>query len=368
MKPYTTRIELSPSQSPYVHKLGVFYLQPICGNITSGQNKMPRLGSSRSNLERSLTAKIGTSFGIQSSPDVLAQLLAEKRSPSTRIAYEKDTRLFFQWAANSEPTRDLVLEFLHLEQPDALALVLDYKAYVRDKGLADATINRRIAAIKSLVAMGRKLGACCYTLEDIKSEKVTPYRDTTGISPQAFKTALAIHDRETLEGKRNYAILVLLWANALRRNEIVQTNLDDFDPDNRTLRILGKGKGTQTETIDLSRPVCEALASWIAVHPCPEPNQPLFVSLKRDKGHRLTGESLRYLVDQTCRNAGIKKRMSPHRIRHSSITAALDSSGGNVRKVKKLSRHSRIETLLIYDDNRQKDQLELSEQLSQLFD
>ncbi len=329
---------------------------------------MPRLGSSRSNLERSLDAKIGTSFGIQSSPDVLAQLLAEKRSPSTRIAYEKDTRLFFQWAANSEPTRDLVLEFLHLEQPDALALVLDYKAYVRDKGLADATINRRIAAIKSLVAMGRKLGACCYTLEDIKSEKVTPYRDTTGISPQAFKTALAIHDRETLEGKRNYAILVLLWANALRRNEIVQTNLDDFDPDNRTLRILGKGKGTQTETIDLSRPVCEALASWIAVHPCPEPNQPLFVSLKRDKGHRLTGESLRYLVDQTCRNAGIKKRMSPHRIRHSSITAALDSSGGNVRKVKKLSRHSRIETLLIYDDNRQKDQLELSEQLSQLFD
>jgi len=329
---------------------------------------MPRLGTSRHNLERSLAAKIGTSFKIKSTPDVLSQLLAEKRSPNTRLAYEKDVRLFFQWAATSEPTPELVLEFLHLEQSDALALVLDYKAYVRNQGLASATLNRRIAALKSLVAMGRKLGVCCYSLEDLKSEKVTPYRDTTGISPQAFKSALAIHDRSSIEGKRNYAILVLLWANALRRNEIVQSNIRDFDPESRTLQILGKGKGNQAEMIDLSQSVCNAIASWIAVHPCPEPNQPLFVSLKRDKGHRLTGESLRYLVDQTCRNAEIKKRMSPHRIRHSSITAALDSSGGNVRKVKKLSRHSRIETLLIYDDNRQKDQLELSEQLSELFD
>ena len=60
--------------------------------------------------------------------------------------------------------------------------------------------------------------------------------------------------------------------------------------------------------------------------------------------------------------------MSPHRVRHSSITAALDATDGNVRKVQELSRHRQIDTLMIYDDNRAKDQVELSEMLSGLTD
>jgi len=44
--------------------------------------------------------------------------------------------------------------------------------------------------------------------------------------------------------------------------------------------------------------------------------------------------------------------MSPHRIRHSSITTALEVTNGDVRKVQKLSRHSNLNTLMIYDDNR----------------
>ena len=44
--------------------------------------------------------------------------------------------------------------------------------------------------------------------------------------------------------------------------------------------------------------------------------------------------------------------MSPHRIRHSAITEALNLTDGNVRKVQKLSRHSTIETVMIYDDAR----------------
>jgi integrase/recombinase XerC len=55
--------------------------------------------------------------------------------------------------------------------------------------------------------------------------------------------------------------------------------------------------------------------------------------------------------------------MSPHRIRHSSITHALDTTG-DVCKVQRLSRHVSLETLIIYDDNRQNMQGELSEFLS----
>jgi integrase/recombinase XerC len=72
-------------------------------------------------------------------------------------------------------------------------------------------------------------------------------------------------------------------------------------------------------------------------------------------------------VQGYCRQAGIEKPMSPHRIRHSSITAALDVTEGNVRKVQKLSRHSNLDTLMVYDDNRTKDQLEISDLLADLI-
>lgn len=55
-----------------------------------------------------------------------------------------------------------------------------------------------------------------------------------------------------------------------------------------------------------------------------------------------------------------QKTMSPHRICHSTITAALDATDGNVRKVQKLSRHRQLDTLMIYNDNRGKDQAQVT--------
>jgi integrase/recombinase XerC len=104
----------------------------------------------------------------------------------------------------------------------------------------------------ALTTMGRKLGYCFYTLEDIKGEKVEAYRDTTGIPPGEYARVISQIDRATLKGKRDYAILRLLWHNALRRGEVCSLNVGDFDAQAKTLRILGKGKGTQNTTIDLS--------------------------------------------------------------------------------------------------------------------
>ncbi|NQE38210.1 Tyrosine recombinase XerC [Microcoleus sp. IPMA8] len=59
--------------------------------------------------------------------------------------------------------------------------------------------------------------------------------------------------------------------------------------------------------------------------------------------------------------------MSPHRIRHSPITAALDVADGNVRKVQKLSRHRKLDTLMIYDGNRGRDQQDVTELLDGMF-
>lgn len=321
-----------------------------------------------SQLEQSFKAKTGRFFTTNNS-DVLAKFLKDKRNPGTRKAYEKDLNDFFRLTTGEEATSDAVLEFLHLEHSTAMAVVFEYKAQLFDKGLTEATVNRRLAAIKSLCSMGRKLGICSFTLEDIKGEKVQRYRDTTGISPEEYRKVIQLCEREQTLGKRDYALLKLLWDNALRRNEVSQLNLEDFEPSVKELKIRGKGKGTQMETLCLSSSTTDALQDWILCYGHKKKKEPLFVALDfQNKGHRLTGDGIYKMVRRYCQKAGIKKRMSPHRVRHSSITAALDATEGNVRKVQKLSRHRQIDTLMIYDDNRSKDQAELSEMLSGLTD
>ena len=166
------------------------------------------------------------------------------------------------------PTKSGVTAFLQLPERDAVALALKWKAlmlsgYGRSKPLAEATINRRLAALKSLVVMGANLGVCNFNLARMKGEKVSKYRDTAGVDRATFERILGTCDRATLAGKRDYALLRLLWGNALRRNEISQLSVCDFDPASRTLRILGKGRGTQAETIDLGSTTVHAIADWL---------------------------------------------------------------------------------------------------------
>jgi integrase/recombinase XerC len=82
-------------------------------------------------------------------------------------------------------------------------------------------------------------------------------------------------------------------------------------------------------------------------------NFEIFITLDgRSYGKRLLERSVARVVDWVATDAGVTKHLSPHRIRHSSITTFLDASGGDVRTAQRLSRHSRLDTLMIYDDNR----------------
>ena len=338
---------------------------------------MPDLETAIASLESSLATPIGSSFNIDNQPDVIAQLLADKRSPNTRRAYMNDITDFFRVVASSEPNRDLVLEFLHLEQPKAVQLLLSYKAKLIEKGLKEATINRRLAAIKSLTAMGRKIGVCNYTLEDVRGEKLRAYRDTSGVDKETYARVLeatdrlkeaAFSSRSQLKGIRDYALLRLLWGNALRRGEISATNIDDFDVESKTLAILGKGKGTQKESVKLPSSTVDAISDWLAARGTANSNAPLFIAIDNaNYGRRLSGNGIYTIVDRLFKKAGISKKMSPHRIRHSSITAVLDATDGNIRKAQQLSRHANINTVMTYDDNRTNHQGEMSQLLDDLI-
>jgi len=319
-------------------------------------------------LENSFALVIGEGFALENDPDVVEQLIGDKRSPNTKREYQKDLRDFFLYSAKKEPTRDLVLEFLHLEQRHAVALVFKYKAHLIKKKLAEATVNRRLSAIKSMVEMGRRLGVCNFSLDDVKGEKVEAYRDTKGIPPTDYAKVIARVDRNTLKGKRDYAILRLLWDNALRRNEIVNLNVGDFNAREKTLAILGKGKGTQKQVIDLSDRTAESLFTWLKASKKRPGDDPMFTVLAyHNNGERLTGEAIRRLVDGLCKQAGITKKMSPHRVRHSAITTVLDQNNGNYRATQRFSRHAQVQTVLKYDDNRQNLQKQMTDKISDLI-
>jgi integrase/recombinase XerC len=204
-------------------------------------------------------------------------------------------------------------------------------------------------------------------LESVKGEKLRAYRDTTGIDPEAFKTVLGGIDRTSLKGIRDYALLLLLWSNALRRSEVSKANIADFDPTAKTLRIFGKGKGNQSEIISLGKATVNAIEAWLEARGEVATDKALFVSVNTGyKDGRLSTQAIYNIVSDRCQNAGISKPMSPHRIRHSAITAALEATNGDVRRVQKLSRHSSLNTLLIYDDNRKNHQKEVSDLLDSL--
>ncbi len=298
--------------------------------------------------------------------DLLQELIADRRSPNTRRTYTKALVDFFMQVAQAAPTPALVGEFLKLDRYQAMTLVLRYRRILTDKGLAPSTINTRLAAIKSLVGYARKVGECHYDLADVEGVRVQTYRDTSGVNPTEYQGMIQVFDRETIKGVRDYAILRLLWDNALRRAELCQANVKDFDPIGCKLWIIGKGK-VQRESIDLSRQSVQAIQAWLELRGKCKASEPLFCTLDRaTKGHRLSGNAIYNLVRETSAAAGIYKVMSPHRVRHSAITAALDATNGDTRRVQKLSRHADLNTLTRYDDNRRHHQGEVTKILAEL--
>ena len=110
----------------------------------------------------------------------------------------------------------------------------------------------------------------------------------------------------------------------------------------------------------------EAIWDWLEARSPYTSKDPLFISLDNaSRGHRLSGNAIYTMVRHSAEAAGVTKVLSPHRVRHSGITMALELSGGDVRRVKKLSRHAKVETVLVYDDNRINYQKNLTDLLSQ---
>jgi integrase/recombinase XerC len=279
------------------------------------------------------------------------------RSARTVASYASDYR---QWAAflKALSPGEALDRLISAGHGTANALALAYKADMMERGLASATIARRLAALRSAVAIARRLGRVSWSL-DVDSPKSESYRDTSGPGTDNYRAMLAVVQADATSGLpsgfRDVALLRCLHDLGLRRGEAVSLDVGDMDLDGSTVAVVGKGK-TEANRLTLPGPTRKALAAWIESRGTPLPGTPLFIRLDRAKDDaapgRLTGDGARRIIDRIARRAGVEATVRPHGLRHLAVTEALDATRGDYRKVMKFSRHAKVETILRYDDNR----------------
>lgn len=300
--------------------------------------------------------------------DPMALLIQDTASATTRRAYAGHLRNFFQFAGFGPiPTPDTLRAFL--SQPRAqIAMQLGaYKATMLDAKIKPATINPRLSAVRALITSGNKYSLC--RVDDVRglvtNVKSRTYRETKGTTEDNIARLLDLPDTETLRGKRDYAILVLLCEMVLRRAELCGLAVADFDAADKRIRILGKGR-TETEWLTLSEEGLRAITDYLTA--AGHTDGLLFRNFDHRPAHAgggLTDKGLYALICAYGKQIGVK--LSPHRLRHSGITAALEATDGNTRKVQGLSRHLDSRTLERYDRNRRDFQGEMTGLLSNVF-
>jgi len=270
------------------------------------------------------------------------------RKATTVAAYRGDLDAFARWAGVEDGGR--AVDYLLAAGPaGANRLAHAWRGDMLAAGLAPATINRRLSALRSLVELAARLGAVTWSLR-VEGVKARAYRDTRGPGLDNVRAMVrALDEEEGPKAVRDRALVRVLFDRGLRRGEVVALDLDDVDTSRCALRIVGKGH-TEAEWVTVGKAACEALTAWIEVRGG-EPG-PLFVNFDRaGKGGRLTGRSVARIVAQAGEQAGVEG-VRPHGLRHTAVTAVLDMSGGDVRRARAFSRHADLRTLTVYDDNR----------------
>jgi len=299
-------------------------------------------------MDTSVSLVPGRSAGLPSVRSSIVETFLSGRTKRTFEAYGQDLQDFARHLG-AKSSEEAVNALLAHGKGGANATAHAYRAELLARGLSPSTVNRRLAALRSLVKLARLFNLVDFTL-DVEGVRSTPYRDTRGPGRNGVRLILDELDaRLDVKAKRDRALVRLLYDLGLRRGEAVALDLGDVDLTAGTVSVLGKGR-TEKEALTLPEPTKAALGEWLSARGSAA--GPLFLNFDRAaKGERLTGRSVARILDALGDAVGLKVR--PHGLRHAAITEALDKTNGNLRAVQRFSRHRDSRVLGLYDDNRQ---------------
>jgi integrase/recombinase XerC len=275
-------------------------------------------------------------------------------SKNTLKAYTTDLQDFAMYLGVATISEAASM-FMAGGQGQANLAALKYRSDLEARGLAPATVRRRLAALKSMCKMARILGHISWKLE-VQGPKVKPLRDTRGCGLQGYRLLLdaATMQKNRAKAVRDVAMLRLLGDRGLRRAEVTTLDVEDLDVDGERLAVTGKGDHGQKEWLTIAPETMTTIRKWLDTRSLlgSPGNGPLFISFDhRAKGKRITPAGLYDVMAKLGKTAGVERR-NPHGLRHTSITAVLDITNGDVRSAQRFARHASPQTTVMYDDAR----------------
>ncbi|HEX6301405.1 MAG TPA: tyrosine-type recombinase/integrase [Acidimicrobiia bacterium] len=253
---------------------------------------------------------------------------------STRKAYGLDLRQWIHWCRDHD-LRVFEAKRAHIEL---------YARWLEERGRARATVARRLSTIT---------GFYRYCVEEelmprspathVRRPKLNYESNAVGLDRNELGMFLV---QAGLSGGRDHALACLLALNGLRVSEALNSDIEDLglERDHRTLTITRKGG--KIVTIPLAPRTARAIDLYVAERS----EGPIFVN--RDGTRRLDRHAATRIVKRLAKHAGIDKKISPHSLRHSFITAALDA-GVALRDVQEAASHADPRTTMRYDRARQ---------------
>jgi integrase/recombinase XerD len=215
------------------------------------------------------------------------------------------------------------------------------------RGLSPRSQARALSAIRQLHAL-------------LVAEKLAPLNATDEIdaprpgrrlpsllSRDEVVQLLAQPDPRRPAGRRDRAMLELLYATGLRVSELVSLELNDLNLETRVL--VARGKGSKERLVPVGAPAAEAVRAYLATAReallCSRRSKDLFVT---PRGARMTRQAFAKIVARHARAAGIPpERVSPHVLRHAFATHLLEH-GADLRAVQAMLGHADISTTQIY--------------------
>ena len=153
-------------------------------------------------------------------------------------------------------------------------------------------------------------------------------------------------DLSKWEGHRNRAIIEVLFSCGLRVSELINLKLSNLYVDEQFVRVMGKG--SKERLVPISPRALEELNYWFSMRNemSIKPGEEDYVFLNR-RGHHLTRTMILIMIKRYAVEAGIKKTISPHTLRHSFATSLLEG-GADLRAIQAMLGHESIGTTEIY--------------------
>lgn len=239
------------------------------------------------------------------------------------------------------------------EDATKTSTVLGYKNHLIEQGYKVSTVNNYLMAVKRLYAYLEDEDVCKNVAKKVKKLREDEQFKKDSLTIEQSTKILENIDRNTLKGKRDYALMRLLLMTGLRTIEVSRAKVGDIrNKGNQTvLYVQGKGHLEKDSFVVLPMTVQSALGEYLAERENVTDDSPLFEGVGSRSHGPMHVKSISRLIKTIFKENGlVSDRLTAHSTRHTACTLAL-LSGATLQDAQAMARHKDINTTLIYAHN-----------------